>query len=287
MNRPQRIAAIHDLSGFGRCSLAVIIPVLSAMGMQVCPVPTAVLSTHTGGMGEVALRDLTDYLSPALAHYKKLGLDFECVYSGFLNSPEQIDHCLEYFKSYPNALAVVDPVMGDHGKAYRTVTSPMQQRMHELAAVADVITPNLTEACMLLGESYQSAPLTRAEAKSKLVRLSKLGPDRVIITGVGLASGEAMTNIGYDRARGTFWYIACDYVPASYPGTGDLFAAVLTGALLQNDSLPMAMARATHFAQAAIKTTYGYGTDPRFGVMLEPLLGQLAGHEVYSDYQTL
>ncbi|MFV0497162.1 MAG: pyridoxamine kinase [Candidatus Fimivivens sp.] len=287
MNRPQRIAAIHDLSGFGRCSLTVIIPVLSAMGIQVCPVPTAVLSTHTGGLGEVALHDLTDYLSPTLLHYQKLELNFECVYSGFLNSPEQIDHCMAFFRSYNNALLVVDPVMGDHGKIYRTITPPMQQRMHELVAVANVITPNLTEACVLLEESYQNTPLTRNEAKSKLVRLSKLGPDRVIITGVGLAAGEAMANIGYDRTRGAFWYIPCDYVPASYPGTGDLFAAVLTGALLQNDSLPMAMARATHFAQAAIKTTYGYGTDPRFGVMLEPLLGQLTSHEVCSDYQPL
>lgn len=287
MNRPVRIAAIHDLSGFGRCSLTVIIPVISSMGMQVCPIPTAVLSTHTGGMGEVQIRDLTEYIPPALLHYKQLGIEFECIYSGFLGSSEQIDHCLGFFKSYPDALAVVDPVMGDHGKAYRTVTTPMQKRMHELVAVADLITPNLTEACMLLGESYQNVPLTHEEAKSKLVRLSKLGPDRVVITGVGLASGEAMVNIGYDRERGAFWCIPCDYVPVSYPGTGDLFAAVLTGALLQNDSLPMAMERATQFTQKAIKTTYGYGTDPRFGVMLEPLLEQLTHHEIFSNYKTL
>lgn len=287
MNNPQRIAAIHDLSGFGRCSLTVIIPVISAMGMQVCPVPTAVLSTHTGGMGEVQLRDLTDFLAPTLTHYKKLGVDFECIYSGFLGSSEQIDHCLEFFKSYPDALAVVDPVMGDHGKAYRTVTQPMQQRMHELAAAADLITPNLTEACILLGEPYKTVPLTREEAKSKLVRLAKLGPDRVVITGVELATGEAMANIGYDRLRGAFWCIPCDYVPVSYPGTGDMFAAVLTGALLQGDSLPMAMARATRFVQTAIKTTYSYGSDPRFGVMFEPLLEQLIHREILSNYQPL
>ena len=122
LKRPPRVIAIQDLSGFGRCSLSVILPTLSAMKVQVCPVVTAVLSTHTGGLGEVVFRDLTDYLSPALEHYKKLELSFECVYSGFLGSLDQIDHCLQYFAAYPDAFAVVDPVMGDNGKAYRTYT---------------------------------------------------------------------------------------------------------------------------------------------------------------------
>ena len=249
MNRPLRIAAIHDLSGFGRCSLTVILPVLSAMGMQVCPVPTAVLSTHTGGMGEVVMRDLTDFLEPALDHYRRLELAFECIYTGFLGSPEQISHCLDYFRSYPQALAVVDPVMGDHGKSYRTVTGEMRGRM--------------------------------------LARLSELGPEQVVITGASLASGERMANLGYDRGRSAFWYVACDYVPVSYPGTGDLFAAVLTGALLQEDSLPMAINRATRFCELAIKTTFGYGSDPRHGVMLERSLGALTQREILSDYQLL
>jgi pyridoxine kinase len=276
MNRPKRIAAIHDLSGFGRCSLTVIIPVLSAMGLQVCPVPTAVLSTHTGGMGDVAMRDLTDYLPAALEHYRRLGLAFECVYSGFLGSQRQID-----------ALAVVDPVMGDHGRPYRTVTPQIQQRMHELVAVARLITPNLTEACMLLGEEYQNVPMTRTEAKSRLVRLSGMGPQQVVITGVQLASGERLANIGYDRERGAFWCVAGDYVPVCYPGTGDLYAAVLTGSLLCDDSLPMAMDRAASFCELAIKTTFGFGFDPRYGVVLERVLEWLTHREILSGYQTL
>ena len=287
MNRPARILAIHDLSGFGRCSLSVIMPVISAMGMQVCPVPTAVLSSHTGGLGEVAMSDLTHHLIPTLQHYKQLGLDFECVYSGFLGSSEQIDHCIEFFKNYPNALTVVDPVMGDHGKAYRTVTAEMRERMTELVAEADLITPNLTEVSILLKENYKNSPLTASEAKSMLVRLAKLGPKKVVITGVELATGEVMANIGYDSERGAFWCVSCDYVPASYPGTGDLFAAVLTGSLLLGDSLPMGMERATKFVQSAIKTTFGYGTDSRFGVMFEPLLGQLLSREAISNYRIL
>lgn len=267
-----RVAAIHDLSGFGRCSLAVIMPVLSAMGIQCCPVPTAVLSTHTGGFEDIAIKDLTDYLSPALAQYKKLGIEFDSVYSGFLASAEQIDHCLEFFSAYKNSLKVVDPVMGDHGKPYRTYTPELCKRMGELVDVADVITPNLTEAAILLGEKYP-VELTGGTVKSWLARLC----ERVrvaVITGVPLAEG-VMANVGCDREQGGFWRVDCDYVPASYPGTGDIFASVLTGGLLSGDSLPIAMDRATVFTQITIKNTYSYGLEARNGVLFEPSLSWL------------
>lgn len=267
-----RVAAIHDLSGFGRCSLAVIMPVLSAMGIQCCPVPTAVLSTHTGGFEDIAIKDLTDYLSPALAQYKKLGIEFDSVYSGFLASAEQIDHCLEFFSAYKDSLKVVDPVMGDHGKPYRTYTPELCKRMGELVDVADVITPNLTEAAILLGEKYP-LELTGGTVKSWLARLC----ERVrvaVITGVPLAEG-VMANVGCDREQGGFWRVDCDYVPASYPGTGDIFASVLTGGLLSGDSLPIAMDRATVFTQITIKNTYSYGLEARNGVLFEPSLSWL------------
>lgn len=256
----KRVAAIHDLSGVGRCSLTVIMPILSAMGVQACPVPTAILSTHTGGFGEVAFQDLTDYLPQALSHYQRLNLDFSCVYSGFLGSEAQIDHCLAFFQAYPDALAVVDPVMGDHGRAYRTVTEGMRRRMIELVGIADIISPNLTEACILLGEPYNPMPLTRAQAKSMLARLSEKGPKKIVITGVSLAEGN-MANIGYDQQHNYYWCVPCDYVPVSYPGTGDIFAAVLTASFLIGDSLPIAMSRASRFVEIAIKTTFSYGGD--------------------------
>ena len=284
--RPQRVAAIHDLSGFGRCSLSVILPVLSAMGVQVCPVPTAVLSSHTGGFGEVVLRDLTEYINPALDHYKRLGIEFECVYSGFLSSASQIDHCIEFFSAYPEALAVVDPVMGDHGKPYRTITDDMRSRMAEMVSHADVITPNLTEACMLLGSEYIHQPLTASQAKSMLARLGERGPERVVITGVTLATGE-FANVGYDRRHNAYWKATSDFIPASYPGTGDIFAAVLTGSLITGDSLPMAMERATRYVELTIKTTFGYSSDPREGVMLERTLEWLTHKEVPRGYQPL
>ncbi len=267
-----RVAAIHDLSGFGRCSLAVIMPVLSAMGIQCCPVPTAVLSTHTGGFEDIVIKDLTDYIRPALNQYKKLGIDFDSVYSGFLASAEQIDHCLEFFSAYGSSLKVVDPVMGDHGKPYRTYTPQLCKRMGELVDVADVITPNLTEAAILLDEKYP-LELTAGEVKSWLARLCKR-VRIVVITGVPLSEG-AIANVGCDRETGGFWRVDCDYVPASYPGTGDIFASVLTGGLLRGDSLSIAMDRATVFTQIAIKNTYSYGTEPRNGVMFEPSLIRL------------
>ena len=284
--RPARVAAIHDLSGFGRCSISVILPVLSAMGVQVCPVLTAVLSAHTGGLGDVVFRDLTDYIHPTLEHYKKLGIDFEAVYSGFLGSEEQIGSCLEFFKAYPNALKVVDPVMGDNGKAYKTCGESLQKGMKELVAVADLITPNKTEAAMLLGESYNTSPMSRSEARSLLLRLSRLGPKCVVVTGVELASGE-LANIGYDGENGSFWYVPCEYVPVSYPGCGDIYASVLTGAMLGGASLPIAMGKATAFAELCVKTTFSYGSDPRYGVMLESVLGSLIKNEVSGKFETL
>lgn len=280
-----KVLAIQDISGIGRCSLTVIIPVLSAMGVQVCPVPTAVLSAHTG-YGEFVMRDLTDFMKPALDHYKKLDAKFDCIYSGFLASSEQIDHCLEFFSAYPNALKVVDPVMGDDGKAYSTYTKDMCSRMSELVAVADIITPNLTEAAILLGEKYPDAPLRNSEAKSWLVRLSKQGAKIVVITSAELCDG-GMATIGYDKENNSFWKLKNDFVPAHYSGTGDMFASVLIGGILKGDSLPIAMNRATAFTELTVKTTYSYQTPWTDGLMLEGQLPWLTSYQKLEDFAIL
>lgn len=281
-----KVAAIHDLSGVGRCSLTVILPALSVMGVQVCPVPTAILSAHTGGFGEVEWRDLSSYLPPALAHYQRLKLDFDCVYSGFLASVEQIDHCLAFIRAYPQALKVVDPVMGDHGRPYHSCTPALCARMSELVAVADVITPNPTEAAMLLGEPATPPDFSVGQIKSWLVRLAERGPGVVVITGVDFIGGQKC-NVGYDKARSTFWTVPYEYVPVSYPGTGDIFASVLVGSLLKGDSLPIAMNRATSFLELAIKTTFSYSGEARHGVLLEECLGWLTAAQNLRDYEML
>ncbi|MBR6101232.1 MAG: pyridoxamine kinase [Ruminococcus sp.] len=285
MTGPKRVAAIHDISGLGRCSLTVIIPVLSAMGIQVCPVPTAVLSAHTG-YGEFVMRDLTDFIPSALDHYKRMGSEFDCVYSGFLASSEQIDHCLAFFESYPKALKVVDPVMGDNGKSYPTYTPELCGRMSELAAVADIITPNLTEAAILLGEPFPDGTLESHEMRSWLVRLSQLGPRIVVITSVPMRAGGICT-VGYDKQKNSFWKIVNEYVPISYSGSGDMFTSILIGGILGGDSLPIAMNRATVFTQSAIKNTYSYGTPWTDGIMFEPMLMRLRSDRELSDYTVL
>ncbi|MGI5957866.1 MAG: pyridoxamine kinase [Massiliimalia sp.] len=284
LQRPSRVAAIHDLSGFGRCSLSVISPILSVMGIQPVPVPTAVLSTHTGGFHDVVFRDLSDYILPALHQYQAEHLEFECIYTGFLGSQEQIGHCLDFIAAYPNALTLVDPVMGDHGERYKTYTPSMCDCMRQLVKKANVITPNPTEMHLLLGQEYDPRPLPHQKLKTNLLKLSEMGPDTVIVTGVELAD-MTVNNIGYDRKRGAFWRVKCSYMPVSYPGTGDIFASVVVGSLLKGDSLPIAMERATRFLELAIKRTFSYSTDRRFGVMLEPNLSWLAQEQVLDQYE--
>lgn len=285
--QPSRVAAIHDLSGFGRCSLSVILPVLSVMGIQPIPIPTAILSTHTGGFGEVTSRDLTDYLAPTLAHYSTLNLNFDCVYSGFLNSEQQVDLTLDFLHHYSDALAVIDPVMGDHGKPYRTFTKSLCARMRDLVCQADIITPNLTEAYILLDQPYHKESLLVQDARSLLIKLGALGPKWVIITGVVLHGSDTLSNIGYDRENSRFWRVDCDYIPVSYPGTGDIFASVFTGGILNSDSFPMAIERATRFLELTIKTTFSYGTDTREGVMLEKTLKWLTEDNLLMGYHPL
>lgn len=280
-----KVAAIHDLSGIGRCSLSVILPTLSAQGIQVCPVPTAILSAHTGGFGDVVMRDQTDYIGCALEHYKKLDYKFDCVYSGFMASIGQIDLCLKFFDHYNTALKVVDPVMADHGKPYKTCTPELRAEMGKLAAIADIITPNITEAAMLLGESPIQPDLSTQQMKSFLVRLSELGPKIVVITSV-FSNGKAY-NIGYDREHSKLWKVPYNLINANYPGTGDVFASVLTGSILRGDSLPIAMNRATEFLEIAIKTTYSYSTDSREGIMLESCLDFLISNPTLCDYEQM
>lgn len=285
MNNNMSVAAIHDISGIGKCSLTVIIPVLSAMGIQTCPVPTAVLSAHTG-YGDFVMHDLTDFISEALAHYKKLGRRFDCVYSGFLASAEQIDHCLDFLSAYPDALKVVDPVMGDDGRRYRTFTDELCGKMGRLVAAADIITPNLTEAAILLGEEYPCGGLSVSMIKSWLARLSQLGPKTVVITGVNI-SGKGIASAGYDEKSDSFWKVVNDYVPADYSGSGDLYTAVLTGSLLSGDSLPIAMNRAASFVKLAIKSTYSYGIPKNEGILFEPQLPWLNGYTELDGFEKL
>jgi len=276
MNKQKTVAAIHDMSGFGRCALSVILPVLSAMGLQCVPVPTAVMSTHTGGFTGFVMRDMTDYINKALEHYLKLELKFDCVYTGFLASEEQADSCIAFFKAFPNALKVIDPVMGDNGSAYQTYTSGLIRRTKELISYADVITPNITEAAIILDEPYPDR-MSEEQLGEWLRRLCGRCP-AVIITGVQLTDGSYV-NACMERKNEKPSLIRWERVPVSYPGTGDIFASVLTGGILQGRNLEESMRLATDFCSAAIRETYKTNEPARNGVQFEHVLSYLSERE--------
>ena len=274
-----RIAAVHDISCLGRCSLTVIMPILSCMGIQVCPLPTAVLSTHLGGFGDPAFCDFTEHMLSFFQHWKRQGITFDCIYSGFLASEQQIEVVCQFIEEFSedSPLILVDPVMGDEGELYSTYTPQMQEQMKKLIRKADIITPNYTEACFLLGEPYQEEHCNTNAMKKWLSRLADLGPSIVVITGIHV-NKEQIVNIAFDRNTGSYLEVAHDYIPAQYPGTGDVFASVLAGSLLKGNSLLIAMTQATNFVGLAIKMTSEAGTHPREGVLLEKVLPWLC-HE--------
>lgn len=273
----RRIAAVHDLSGVGRVSLTVVIPILSTMGFDVCPLPTAILSNHTQYENFTFL-DLTDEMPAIIDHWEKLGVDFEAIYTGYLGSPRQIRIVADFIERFrtPDTLVVVDPMLGDNGRLYNKITDEMVSEMRTLAARADVLTPNLTELFALLNEPFRSE-CTGDELKAAITELTNSGPDTVIITGVPVQGKPNLTSvIVRSRTDGRTWKVTCPYLPAHYPGTGDAFTSVITGSLLQGDSLPIALDRAAQFILQGIRATFGYQTDNREGILLERVLQNLS-----------
>ncbi len=289
-----RVAAIHDLSGFGRTSLTVVIPIFSTLGIQVCPLPTAVLSTHTSGFENFRFVDLTPALPGFLEHWKELGLRFEAVYSGFLGSPAQADVVAECIDRcmLEDGLAVIDPVLGDNGKLDPTMTPEMVERMRWLVRKATCITPNLTEAALLLNEPYpleaERKGMDESQLKDWLRRLTEMGPKVAVITSVPV-KGKRHTSavVAFQREHGRFWKVDCEYIPAFYPGTGDTFTSVLTGSLMQGDSLPLAMDRAVQFVTLSIRAAFGHTTPHREGVFLERVLNALNAPVTTTSYALL
>ncbi|MGI6685586.1 MAG: pyridoxamine kinase [Bacillota bacterium] len=286
----KRVAAVHDLSGFGRTSLAVVIPILSNMGVQVCSVPTAVLSTHTGGFEDYTFVDLTDSLESFFAHWKKINLDFDCIYTGFLGSSKQIniiEGFIDDFGKKPDTLVVVDPVLGDNGSLYSTMNDEMVSQMRRLIKKANIITPNFTEAAYLLNRPHNLS-IKLKELKQWLYELSQMGPEKVIITSAPACGAAKTTNVvAYNREDQRYWKVSCVYIPAHYPGTGDAFTSVLVGSLLQGDNLPIALDRSVQFITGAIRASYGAAYPKREGVLLERVLGNLNMPFIISSYELI
>lgn len=275
---PPKVAAIHDLSCFGRCALTVIIPTLSALGVQTVPLPTALLSTHTGGFENMFFADLSHEMDEISSHFSELDLKFDAIYSGFLGSEAQIERVASFIDNFAakDAPIFVDPVMGDDGTLYSTYTKELGEGMRHLVSKADIITPNYTEACFLTDTPYRpTEELSDKElddtALRLLEKLGKTGAQKIAVT--GFETNDKVITYGKDGKD--IFKDEKKRLSAGYPGTGDVFASVLLGNYLANKDFADATRKACDFTAKVIEYTMQFPTPHRDGVMLEPCLNLL------------
>ena len=276
----KRLLTVQDLSCLGKCSITVALPVISALGVECAVLPTAVLSTHTGGFGAPAVYDLTPGLAAIPAHWKSQGVRFDGIYSGYLSDVAQIDAVLALLRELQaeGAPAIVDPAMADHGRLYSGFDGSFAAAMRCLVAAADLALPNLTEAALLTGTPYREDgdvetvwPLLEA--------VSELGPKQVVVTGVTNREKPEMIGAAfYDAETGQKGALYARRLPGCFHGTGDLFAAVVSALIVKGTSLEETVGRAVEFTAACIAATPD-DADERYGVHFEPLLGELAAGE--------
>lgn len=271
-----RIAAIHDLCGYGKCSLGVAIPVLSAAGCDVCPVPTGLFSNHTA-FPEWYMHDTTEILNDYLNAWKGIDVDIDAIYSGFLGSKEQVDIIRSVYETYPNALKIVDPVMADHGQVYPTYTEELCQAMASLACDADILTPNLTEAAIILGEpigdEWGGSNIDDEEAHRILNALLDLGAKYVVLKGIQREDGIIRNFVGGKDMEIT--EASNEFLPYMLHGTGDLYASSLLAAVMVGKDMASAVEFAGNITHDAMIVS---SKQPNFqdrGVNFETLLGQV------------
>lgn len=272
-----RVAAVHDLCGYGKCSLGVAIPVLSAAGCDVCPVPTGIFSSHTAFPGWY-MHDTTDILSDYLAAWKTIGVEIDAVYSGFLGAPEQVDRIRELYIMYPDALRVVDPVMADHGTVYATYTPELCRAMAELAEGADILTPNLTEAAIILdqpiGSAWAGENISDDEARALVDGLLAKGAKTVVLKGIQRGDGLIRNFVG--SHDGSFFEVSNELLPYMLHGTGDLYCSCLLAAVMAGHTMQEAVRFAGDLVHDAMLVS---SQQPQFkdrGVSFEPLLGRVS-----------
>lgn len=271
----KKVAAIHDLSGFGRCSLTAAMPILSVMGLHCCPMPTAILSSQTG-YPDYTYLDYTPYLPDFINHWEKLSLNFDTIYSGFLGGDDQIDIVIDFINRFkkPDTLVAVDPVMGDNGEKYPSFSDTMCSRMQNLVRHADIVFPNITEALLLTGRDTSDFDKGRHDIGALAREISATGPQKIIITGV--IHDDKVTNYVYNFNEHNSFEISAGYNHKSYSGTGDIFASIVCGGLTNGRDLKQSVGAAAAFIEKAVNFTDGLDSDPREGIIFEPFLKELA-----------
>lgn len=293
-----RLAMINDIAGFGRCSTTVSLPVISVMKVQVCPVPTSVLSNHLG-FPLCHFDDYTSHMRDYIKVWNELGLTFDGLYCGFLGNEEQIDIVREFVEMFRPPLFLLDPVMGDHGRAYSSITETHIQKMKELLPLADIITPNITEACLLTGTPWKDGEWTMQElsglclklatlcqtdstlslsehfhdASNSVIDTSRTVSRRTSIVITGIRQGDSLVNFLWDD--GVYTTVSTPIAGASRPGTGDIFASILAADAVRGETLLSSVQKAANFVGLCIAGSEKAGTPVQEGVVFEKYLAAL------------
>ncbi|SHI36517.1 pyridoxamine kinase [Parasporobacterium paucivorans] len=272
-NNQKKIAVINDLSGFGRCSLMAAIPVISHLKVQCCAVPTAILSNHTG-FDEYFFDDYTEKMQPYVDHWKKLNLEFEGITSGFLGSVHQVQIVKKFIRDFKTerTQVIIDPVMGDYGHRYPTCTNDICSTMSELVEYADIMTPNLTEACILTDTGYHEGVWRIKELEKIAETLCERGPDRIVITGI--LQGQFISNMIYCRGE-EVRMVKSHRVGTERSGTGDIFTAVIAADAVNGVELYHSVRKASTFVKKCILRSIELDIPKTDGVCFEEMLQHL------------
>jgi len=271
----RRVITIQDISCLGRCSLTVALPVISAMGVETCVLPTAVLSTHTAFEG-FTFCDLTDQIAPVSRHWKQEKIGFDAIYTGYLGSFEQLELVGQFIDDFktPQNTVFIDPVMGDFGRLYTGFTPDFAKAMASLCARADVIVPNMTEAAAMLGMPYVDGGYSEGYVRDMLKRLCDLGPENAVLTGVSFEDGRIGV-MGYSRAEDRFFEYYNAKINAVFHGTGDVFASTCVGAMQNGFSLEDSLRIAADFTALCIEKTMNDPARRWYGVNFEQAIPEL------------
>ena len=273
MKRQKRIAVINDVTGFGRCAAAVAQPIISAHKIQCCVLPTAILSAHTG-FSNFFLHDFTPYMETYMKHWKEQSIEFDGISTGFLGSKEQIALVIHFFELFKkeNSIVIVDPVMGDYGKLYSSYTDDMCEEMKKLLPYADILTPNLTEACRLLDMDYHNTQTNDAQLENIAKALSEKGPQKVVITGI--QKNQTIINFLYEKGQGQKKIIV-DKIGEDRSGTGDIFSSILSANIINGVDFYTSVKKAADFINKTIAFTVELDIPVFDGLCFEEFLTEL------------
>jgi len=277
MKKPiKRVAAIHDLCGVGKAALTNVIPVLATLEIEVCPIPTMILSTHTGGFNTPSIVKLEGYINKAIKHYIDIEIDFEGIFVGYLGSNANIDETLTLLKSIKenSSLIVLDPIFGDNGDYYSNFDKNYSDNLKKLARYSNIMTPNFTEACILTDEKIVSE-INEEELLMISRKLHKLGCESIIITSVPLYDKSKIGTSIYEGKRDSIELIISHRLEKSYPGTGDIFTSVLIGMMLNGNSLSESTRKSCNFVEKCILESIKYDYPAKEGILLEKVLKHL------------